>query len=110
MCHLMLGTILLQCFEGYNSSAMLHFITGLVFLLFSKHCIIFIFKGKNLFTLKMKTVRSYKPQPNYTLHHALSHCRRIFLLLLLKQFLPLLPFPLLHFPFKAYWLRDSPTV
>jgi hypothetical protein len=92
----MLDTMLQKYSEGVIFSAMWHFIPVLVVPNVSKDCIVFIFRGKSPFNLKMKTVRSCKLQPLYSPQHTPSHLRVHFLILLFKQFLLLLPLPVLH--------------
>lgn len=77
---------------------MWRFIPGLVVSDVSKDLIVFIFKEKSPFKLKIKTVRSCIFQPLYYPQHTPSRFGRhiFFLLLLFQQFLLLLPLPLLH--------------
>jgi hypothetical protein len=92
----MLGMILQKCSERFNSSAMWRFILRFVVHDVSKDCSVFIFKEKIPLKLKIKTVRSCKLQPLHSLQYTASCFKRHFLLLLFKQFLLLLPLPLLY--------------
>jgi hypothetical protein len=74
----MLGMILQKCYERVNSFAMWRFILRFVVPDVSKDCIVFIFKEKSHFKLKIKTVTSCKHQPLHSLQYTTSRFRRLF--------------------------------